>query len=72
MIHIEEFGILQLLCTEDAGVVRVSFHIQLHSRGMEDVGEVEILLPRDVGQISLSFVYSLRQAKLSQVFLENM
>lgn len=72
MIHIEEFGVLQLLCTEDAGVVRVSVHIQLYGRGVEDVGEVEVLLPRDVGQIRLSFVYSLRQAELSQVFLENM
>lgn len=72
MIHIEEFGILQLLCTKDGGIVGVSIHIQLHGRGVEDIGEVEVLLPRDVGQISLSFVYSLRQAELSQVFLENM
>lgn len=38
---------------------------------MEDVRQVEVLLPRDVRQVSLDFVHSFRQAELSQVFLEN-
>lgn len=30
VIHIEEFGVPQLVCAKDAGVKVVSFHIQLH------------------------------------------
>lgn len=37
---------------------------------MEDIREIEVFLSRDVGQVSLGFVHSLGQAKLSQVFLE--
>lgn len=70
MIHVEEFGIPQLVGTKDGGVVGVSIHIELHGRGVEDVGQVEVLLPRDVGQVRLLLVHSLGQTQLSQVFLQ--
>lgn len=37
---------------------------------MEDVGEVQVLLSRDVGQVGLGLVDSLGQAKFRQVFLK--
>lgn len=38
---------------------------------MVEVGEVQVLFSRDVGQISLGLVNSLGQAKFCEVFLKN-
>ena len=70
MIYVEKFGVPQLFGAIDAGVKRVSFHVQLQGRGVEEVGQVELLLPRNVGQVGLGFVHGLGQAQLSQMFLE--
>lgn len=37
---------------------------------MEDVGEVQVLLSRDVGQVGLGLVDGLGQAEFRQVFLK--
>lgn len=70
MVDVEEPGVPQLVGAEDAGVVRVSLHVQLQGGRVEDVGEVQVFLPGDVGQVSLGLVHGLGQAELSQVFLE--
>ncbi|KAG7223123.1 hypothetical protein INR49_015882 [Caranx melampygus] len=70
VIYVEKFGVPQLLSAEDAGVEGISLHIQLQSRCVEDVGEVQVLLSRDVGEVSLGFVHGLSQAEFSQMFLE--
>lgn len=70
MIYVEEFGVPQLFRAVDAGVEWVSCHVQLQGRRVEEVGQVEVLLSRDVGQVGLGFVHGLGQAQLSQMFLE--
>ena len=57
MIHVEEFRVPQLSRAKDVGVERISINIQLQGRSVEDVGEVEVLLSRNVGQVRLGFVY---------------
>ena len=38
---------------------------------MEDVGQVQILLAGDVGQVCFGLVHRLGQAKIGKMFLEN-
>ena len=69
MVHVEELGILHLVRAEDAVVCGVAVRAPLHGRSVEHVGQVEVLLPGDVGQVCLAFVHSLSQTQLSKVFL---
>lgn len=70
VIHVEQLGVPQLVGAEDVGVEWVSIDIQLQGGRVKDVGQVEVLLPRDVGQVGFGLVHSLGQAELSQVFLQ--
>lgn len=70
MICVESFGVTELAGAVDAVVEWVPLHVQLQGGRVEDVGQVEVLLSGDVGQISLGFVHGLGQAELSQMFLE--
>lgn len=72
MISIEKFGVFQFVSAEDAGVNGVPICVPLHGRCMEDIGQVQVLLPRDVGQVSLGFVNSLSQTQLPKVFLQKL
>lgn len=72
MIYVEKLGVLQLLGAEDAGVEGIPLHVQLQGGRVEDVGQVQVLLSRDVGQVGLGFVHGLSQTELSQMFLEKM
>lgn len=69
VIHVEQLGVPQLVGAEDVGVKWVSIYIQLQGGRVKDVGQVEVLLPGDVGQVSFGLVHSLGQTELSQVFL---
>lgn len=48
MVSIEQLGIPEFLIAKDAGVKGVALCVPLKRRGMEDVGEVEVFLPRDI------------------------
>lgn len=71
MVSIEQLGIPEFLITKDAGVEGVALCVPLKRGGMEDIGEVEVFLSRDIGQISFALVNSLSQAQFTKVFLEN-
>lgn len=69
MIDVEELGVSHLVRSKDAGVKGVSLDVQLQARGMVEVGEVQLLLSRHVGQVSLGLVNGLRKAEVRKVFL---
>lgn len=62
MVDVEELGVSQLVGSKDAGVKGVSLYVQLQGRGVVEVREVQVLLSRDVGQVSLGLVNGLGQA----------
>lgn len=70
MVSVEQFRSFQLVCAKDAGVNFISVSVPFYGRGMEHIGQVEVLLPRDVRQVSFGFVHSLCQTQLSEVFLK--
>lgn len=69
MVSIEEFRAFQLVCAKDRCVHWVSLCVPFHGRSVEDIGQVEVLLPSDFRQVSFGLVYSLCQAQLLEVFL---
>ncbi len=69
MISVEQFRVFQLVSAKDAGVNFISISVPFHGRGVKHTGQVEVLLPRDVGQVSFGFVHSLCQAQSPKVFL---
>ena len=48
MVSIEELGTLEFLISKDAGVEGVPLRVPLQRGRMEDVGQVQIFLARDV------------------------
>ena len=70
MVHVEQPGVLQLLTAEDAGVEGVPQGVQLQRRCVEHVGQVQVLLAGDVGQVRFGLVHRLRQPQRGQMFLE--
>lgn len=70
MIRIEKFGAFQFVCAKNADVNFVSIGVPFQGRGMEDVGQVEVLLASDVGQISFGFVHCFCQSEFFEVFLK--
>lgn len=70
MISIEKFGAFQFVCAKNADVNFVPIGVPFQSGGMENVGQVEVLLACDVGQISFGFVHCLCQSKFLEVFLK--
>lgn len=69
MVGVEQFGVFQFVRAKEAQVHLVAVGVPFHGRGVEHTGQVEILLPRDFGQVSFGFVHGLRQAQLPEVFL---
>ena len=70
MVGVEQLRVFQLVCAEDAGVDFVSVGVPFQGGGVEYAGQVEVLLPRDVGQVRFGFVHRLCQAQLPEVFLK--
>lgn len=70
MISIEKSGAFQFVCAKNADVNFVSIGVPFQGGGVEDVGQVEVLLAGDFGQISFGFVHRFGQSKFFEVFLE--
>lgn len=69
MVSIENFRAFQFVCAKNAGVNFVAIDVPFQGGGMEDIGEVEVLLACDVGQISFGLVHRLCQTQFLEVFL---
>lgn len=70
VVSVEQFRVFQLVCAKDAGVNFVSVSVPFQCGGMEHIRQVQVLLPRDVGQVSFGFVHGLCQPQLPEVFLK--
>ncbi len=70
MVNVEEFGVLEFVGTKDASIGWISLRVPLHGGGVEYVGQIEVFLPWDVGQISFGLVHSFGQTQLGEMFLQ--
>lgn len=70
MVSIEKFGAFQFVCAKNADVNFIPISVPFQGRGVENIGQVEVLLACDVGQISFGFVHRLRQSQFLEVFLK--
>lgn len=57
VVDVEEFGVPDFVAAVEVGVEGVAFRVQFQGGRVEDVGEIQVLLAGDLGQVSFVLIH---------------